>query len=167
MERKSKIINWNSQLEQLEEYCLSKNWNIEYKKGRDKDKKLDFTSVSENLIVLKKNRHPEITFYVMLHEIGHMMLCQNRKMYRERFNAVFDDFSRGSLTHKVKTVEEELDAWKIGFKLAKRLKLYVNRRKFETVKARCISTYLIWAVEQKMKKETKTNGTVIAIGDGK
>jgi len=148
-------VDWKQQISVLEEYCNNKSWTIEYR--QTKKVKSDFVAITDKKIVVRKDRRPEITFYIMLHEIGHMMLCQNRNMYNERYNAVYGSFSRASMTHKIKLVEEELDAWKIGFKLAKRLKLHVNQRKFESVKVRCISTYMIWAVEQKIKKEIEKN----------
>jgi hypothetical protein len=166
MKKQKAPKDWNNQIISLEEYCVAKNWNVEY--TNKKRKEYDYFSGAENLIVIRRDRRPEITFYIMLHEIGHMMLCQNRNMYRERYNAVFESFSKASLTHRVKTVEEELDAWKTGFKLAKRLKLYVNHRKFEQVKARCITSYMVWAVNRKLikEKESITNGSSTNITGG-
>lgn len=158
-------IDWKQQISVLEDYCNGKSWVIEYRRAQKV--KSDFAAITDKKIVIKKDRRPEITFYIMLHEIGHMMLCQNRNMYNERYNAVYDNFSRASMTHKIKLVEEELDAWKIGYKLAKRLKLYVNQRKFESVKVRCVSTYMSWAVEKKIKKENKQHDDRNNNGDSK
>lgn len=46
-----------------------------------------------------------------------------------------------------------------GFKLSKRLKLYVNRRRFEQIKSRCVTTYMMWAVDRKIKKDKKDDGS--------
>jgi len=152
---------WKSQIRILEEYCAGKGWEVEYVSRKDPN--ADSAIIHKNKWVIKKDRTTELTFYVLLHEIGHMMLCQNNRMYEERYNAVFESFGSASITHKVKRVEEELDAWKTGFKLSKRLKLYVNRRRFEQVKSRCVTTYLMWAVDRKIKKEqndgSNKNGT--------
>lgn len=148
---------WKSQLQALEEYCVGKSWEVEYVSRKDPN--ADSAIVHKNKILIKKERSNELTFYVLLHEIGHMMLCQNNRMYDERYNAVFEAFHSASLTHKIKRVEEELDAWKTGFKLSKRLKLYVNRRRFEQVKSRCVTTYLMWAVDRKIKKEKNYGST--------
>lgn len=156
---------WKSQIRVLEEYCASKGWEVEYVSRKDPN--ADSAIVHKNKLVIKKDRTTELTFYVLLHEIGHMMLCQNNRMYDERYNAVFESFGSASITHKVKRVEEELDAWKTGFKLSKRLKLYVNRRRFEQVKSRCVTTYLMWAVDRKIKKEIKEDGSNKIGSDGR
>jgi hypothetical protein len=155
---------WKSQLKVLEDYCAGKGWEVEYVSRKDPN--ADTAIVHKNKLVIKKDRTNELTFYVLLHEIGHMMLCQNNRMYEERYNAVFEAFHSASLTHKIKRVEEELDAWKTGFKLSKRLKLYVNRRRFEQVKSRCVTTYLMWAVDRKIKKE-KNDGSTKDSTDGR
>ncbi|NBP57578.1 hypothetical protein EBU71_13780 [bacterium] len=148
---------WKAQIQILENYCNDKGWDIEWVSR--KDPSADTALIDKNRIYIKKERNNELTFYILLHEIGHMMLCQNNRMYEERYNAVFEAFSRASITHKIKRVEEELDAWKTGYKLSKRLKLYVNRRRFEQIKSRCVTTYMMWAVDRKIKKDKKQNGS--------
>ncbi len=148
---------WKSQIQVLEEYCAGKGWEVEYVSRMDPN--ADTAIIHKSKIIIHKDRSKEIMFYMLLHEIGHMMLCQNNSMYTERYNAVFEAFHRASLTHKIKRVEEELDAWKTGFKLSKRLKLYVNRRRFEQIKSRCVTTYLMWAVDRKIKKDKKDDGS--------
>ena len=147
---------WKSQIQVLERYCNDKGWEVEYVSRTNPS--ADSALIGKNKLAIKKERNNELTFYILLHEIGHMMLCQNNRMYEERYNAVFEAFSSASITHKIKRVEEELDAWKTGFKLSKRLKLYVNRRRFEQIKSRCISTYLMWAVDRKIKKDKRQDG---------
>lgn len=148
---------WKSQIQVLENYCRGKGWEVEYVSRSDPN--ADSAIIHKNKVLIKKERSNELTFYILLHEIGHMMLCQNSRMYEERYNAVFEAFHSASITHKVKRVEEELDAWKTGFKLSKRLKLYVNRRRFEQIKSRCVTTYLMWAVDRKIKKDKQNDGS--------
>lgn len=102
---------WKSQILALEDYCKTKGWEVEFVSRKDPN--ADTAIIYKNKIMIQKDRSYEITFYMLLHEIGHMMLCQNNSMYEERYNAVFEAFHRASMTHKVKRVEEELDAWKL------------------------------------------------------
>lgn len=143
-------VFWKSQLEKLEEYCSNKGWTVEYRK---REPRADMAHPDTGHIIIQEDRKPEITFYYFLHELGHLILCQNDKAYQEKYDAVFNSFHTNSQTHKITRIEEELDAWKAGYKLGKRLDLFINRRKFTDIKSRCIMTYIMWTAKRKVSKE--------------
>ena len=152
MLKDSKLSNtfWKSQIEKLEGYCKNKGWTVEYKKREPRG---DTAHPETGLITIQEDRKPEITFYYFLHEIGHLLLCQNNKAYEEKYDDIFSDFSLNSQIHKITRLEEEIEAWKAGYKLGKRLDLFINKRKFTEIKSRCLTTYIMWTVKRKVDKE--------------
>lgn len=139
---------WKTQIEQLELYCEKRKWKIEYVTN---DPRSDAAVFAENKLIIQSDRKPEITFYYFLHELGHMIAFHGNKSYYDSSKEDVD-FHNSSQAHKVKCIEEEFDAWKRGLKLSKRLNLVIERKKFESIKARCITSYMMWALERKFKK---------------
>lgn len=136
---KSKSIDWLRELRKLERYCNKKGYAVIYKPV-----KLDAIYYQENRIVIGTNHSDEIALYCLLHEMGHAILFGREKTYEREFDHVYHNFSRQSMTYRLTIIQEELDAWKEGLKLANRLKIKVDRRKYEIYKTKCISTYLSW-----------------------
>jgi len=147
---------WLAQTKKLETYASNKGWKVVYTTGK-KNSEAHFWAKK---LLIEIDIKPEHTFYYFLHEIGHMLVCQNSKAYAAKYEAVYEDFHETSLTHKANRVEEEFDAWKSGRRLARRLGLKVNRREFEKIRTKCLVSYMIWVVNRKIlaaqKKKTAT-----------
>lgn len=146
--KKSQDILWLRQLRDLERYCNSKGYRVVYKK-------IDIEAVyyEKKLIVMSTKTSDEIALYCLLHELGHVKLLDRDKKYRETYSYIFENFSKTSLTHRIAILQEELDAWREGLKLAESLQIYIDRRKWEITKTKCISTYLSWVKPKKTKKK--------------
>jgi hypothetical protein len=146
------MVNWRQQISALNAYCTSKGWKVVF---TQKTPNSDFAYPEDKLITIQSDRKAEVTFYYFLHEVGHMIMCQNKLGYEEKYSAVFNDFHGNSQTYKIARIEEELEAWKTGLRLARRLDLNVNRRNYEKIKSRCVTSYLTWAVNRKFQSEVK------------
>lgn len=139
---------WQRQIKSLTDYCENKNWTVSF---RDRPGTEDQITWENRKIVLLKTRNAEQLFYVFLHEIGHMLQHQSAREFmgvstsRLGNSKLFCNRSRAST---VGTIEEELDAWKTGFRLANRLGMCVDRRNFEREKARCVMSYVDWAADR-------------------
>ena len=131
--------DWLLELRKLEHYCNKKGFAV-----LRQAVKQDAIYFQEKRIVLEDNHSDEISLYCLLHEMGHYVVL-NKKNYSNVYEHIYDNFSKSSLTHKIAILQEELDAWGEGLKLANRLGIKVNRRKYEITKSKCISTYLTWA----------------------
>jgi len=55
---------------------------------------------------------------------------------------LYAEFGNRSKVNKITMLQEELDAWKAGYKLGKRLGIHIDRFKFEKIKAKCVASYL-------------------------
>jgi len=133
-----KSIDWLLELRKLERYCNQKGYAVLYQPVPH-----DSINFIEKRIVIGDHHSDEVSLYCLLHEIGHYITLK-KKRYDVEYNEIFDGFSRSSATYKLAILQEELDAWREGLKLANRLGINVDRRKFEITKTKCIGTYLAW-----------------------
>ena len=140
---------WEKQLNTLREICKRKGWTLEESKNL---KGVDCAYPAKDKITLVLRPNIETSFYILLHEMGHMFLCDDLVTYETRFDSVFDHFTCGSLTYQMKCVEEEMEAWRLGFDLARQYNLFVDLKKFETIKAKSLVTYLTWLADKRNKR---------------
>lgn len=141
---RTKSVKWKKQVKALETYVLNKGWAVHY----DPDAKNDWADWSKKTITLKPRANNEVLFYVFLHELGHMLLFQNNRSYSSKYKEVFDEFTGSTKPISLARIEEELDAWRTGLRLAKRLNLKVDRRNFEKTKSKYAMTYITWACQK-------------------
>ena len=106
--------------------------------------------INSFLITINASQGLENRLFSLLHECGHILLCQNEKRYKEAFpgvwNGIQDKRKSRSRFFRVSVVEEEMMAWNEGLKLAKDLNIDINEDKWNKHKTDCLYTYLRWAV---------------------
>jgi len=82
----------------------------------------------------------------MLHEAGHLLVGESDSVVNGE-EEVLKKYSEKSKIHKTFTVIEEVEAWKRGLGLARRLGIPINKEKWNKDVARAIYKYMIWATE--------------------
>lgn len=93
----------------------------------------------------------EIRLATLLHECGHVIVWLRRR--RDKTKRVYGSSYREWMGAKgrcrgrtrraeLATLQEEMAAWDLGERLARRLKVRVSAAKFERVRARALLTYL-------------------------
>ena len=90
----------------------------------------------------------ESRLYALLHECGHALIRKNWNKFRTEFCAHAEhdgDGRKESKSFKISTLEEEIEAWKRGWKLAKRLNLSLNKESYSKHKNKYLMTYIKWA----------------------
>lgn len=138
------VSKWNSQIKILIEYCRKNKWDVVLsgqvedecsptgKEETDKKKR----------IYIDTKKSEETQFYSLLHEIGHMKIySKSEKWHAERY-AIGYSFKKGSLTYKINEVVEELDAWEMGEKIAKKFNLKINKKRFLKFRAESLGFYI-------------------------
>ncbi len=143
--------NWSKQFEHLKRYS-------EKKKGytvltAKTEREVDFVDLEKKVIAISEGHTPEMAFYCLLHELGHVRLQEN-KAYKDDFQRIWEDFTEESLTNRITLIHEELDAWREGLKIAKERRLKVNRHKYEILKAKYVSSFLPWVSKRMRGKDT-------------
>lgn len=137
-------IRWKAQTDVLEEYAKNKGFTVAFEKA-DGVSWIDFSSKT---IVIHNGSTEEIQFYHLMHELGHALQQANEIRYENHFMKIFNLFSVRSLSYRIKIIEEEIDAWNIGLKLAKRMGLKIQLRKYELIRARELATFLRYALKE-------------------
>jgi len=90
----------------------------------------------------------ESRLFALLHECGHALIRKNWTKFKTEFCAHAEhdgDGRKETKSLKISTLEEEFEAWKRGWKLAKRLNLRLDKDAYTKHKNKYIMTYIEWA----------------------
>lgn len=137
-------------MDRLIEFSLQHGWIIEYSNKRK-------SHYHNNIITLSKHHKPEIQYYICLHEIGHAWMLDCDFTYQDRYPEMCRKPLRyATVTYKIEKVQEEIEAWEVGKKLARSLGLRINKSKFEKIRAEYLTTYMNWAGKPRKRN---TSGT--------
>jgi len=129
-----------SDLDSLEYWANQRGYYIDF--AHDGDDSVDRVS---KIISINTTRSLETQVYILLHECGHILVYNNDKVMG--FRKIADRYEERTKISKVFTVMEEVEAWKRGKTLAKRLCISINEDKWNRDVARAIKKYMEWAVK--------------------
>ena len=95
-----------------------------------------------NFICINKNTNNKKKFYLLVHEIGHMINSLNKIEYETEHpnNSYTKIISSNVLTNEVM-------AWEEGKNLLNDLKIEYDNLYFQKIKAECINTYVLSSIE--------------------
>lgn len=116
---------------------------------RSNHKKInDEVDFDRNIVFITKRSTPLHQFYSALHECGHIII-RKRKDYQEKYKASinYNENMSGKLTLRchVEEIEEEINAWREGEKLCKKLNISLDTDKYYTYSARWVMSYIVKA----------------------
>lgn len=120
----------------------------------------------ERSITINGRLSPETQLFILLHECGHALVGerQRKQRYGNGYSAEADPYAKRTILYRVDVIDEELEAWHRGLKLAKRLGITVNVDRYNRVRAGYVKTYLQWAarpkrIRKKVSNDDKQQGT--------
>lgn len=145
-----KTINWEKQINQLIRYAGKLEYDVEILKTPGK---VSYVNLKTKQIRIFSGHSNERKFYLLLHEIGHVILFDKNRTYKNGVAYGQYNFSRNSTTYKINFLEEEIEAWKKGRELARRMKLKVTKRNFEKIKSISLASYIKLLFKEKNEKE--------------
>ncbi len=100
-------------------------------------------------ITINSKNGIETRLYSLLHECGHALVRMNKNNFTKQYPAHAevncDKRVTSSRKYKVSVLEEEVEAWKRGLRLARRLNVQVNEEKYNKLKTKCLMSYINWA----------------------
>lgn len=105
----------------------------------------------EKILEVSYRSYPEMQLYTLLHEAGHHLIwCSAPKLYKERYEKGYQRVFESDHTpqHKIDAIAEELEAWYRGWKIAKRLRLGLDKKKYTSCRDKNVRTYFRWALDQ-------------------
>lgn len=110
----------------------------------------------EKIVTINENEIPASKIISALHECGHIAIwkCRVRNPRRKLCGSTLGASNRllnkvdskMSRTERIAVVEEEIEAWNRGERLAKRLKIRVNKKLFMSGRTKALMTYQRWCV---------------------
>lgn len=129
----NKLIGW----------ITNKRWEVYF--GRYQDKMESFSRI----IHINEQQKAENQLYTLLHECGHIIVF-NRKDYKNNYptankmllSSTINKTIARSKKFKIDELFEEMDAWREGRKLAKKLKIYINEKNFNDEMYKALQTYI-------------------------
>lgn len=131
-----------SDLESLVSWCSSKKLKVAFVK------KVGATYYPNSKEVLVSSRlSPPRQVAFLIHECGHHLI--GMKEHSERFGMGYpqtDPEVTKTFHHRVSCLEEEMEAWHRGWKLAGRLGLSISREFFDEVRLECLRSYIKWSL---------------------
>lgn len=126
-------------IEKLTTFCSQHSWSVVYSHKKE-------NMFQNKVITLYAHSRIEIRYYIFLHEIGHAWLRECDFTFAERYpELVRQPLRYATATYKIAKVQEEIEAWEVGKKLALNLGLRINETKFEKIRAECLTSYMYWA----------------------
>jgi len=88
-------------------------------------------------------------YEVIFHNNSDSVIFCDKKIFIDKRSTLENQlYSILSYAYRLSVLEEEIDAWKRGKKLAKRLNIKIDEIKFEKYKAKYTMTYVDWAASK-------------------
>ena len=133
----------------LLEWIIKKGYSLE-------EGTADLYDPNSKTIFVNKRLKSGNKLYSTLHECGHLLVQQNVNSYEKRYKSqvegLFDKRKCRSVRWRIDFLKEEYDAWDRGYKLAKRLKIPINRERYYDYASKCLATYCRWVVDKEWHK---------------
>jgi len=142
--KKLKQQAFESGIEELIEWTNKKGYDIEFDYCVHDEFRAD-----DRMITISTRQGRENQLYAILHECGHLILQNNENLYNQKYpsSAKMAYFTSNkklerSPKYKVDVLTEEIDAWRKGKDLAKRLEIYIDEDKYYSVMSKCVYSYI-------------------------
>lgn len=126
-------------LNRLVDWCEKQGLSVEFR-GLD-----GLYDPDEKLITIGRKFHPETQATLLIHEIGHHLIEKNgttrhkgSRGYKVKSFAEKDK----SLLYAIEELDEEYEAWERGRKLALKLHIDFDQKRFDRVKVASLRTYI-------------------------
>jgi hypothetical protein len=131
------------QMQVLVDWCYNKRLKVVFARRANGLYERDLKQITVN-----GRLAPEAQLHVLMHECGHHLI--GRPSPEERFGVGYhadDPNVKRTTLHRVDVVDEELEAWARGLKLARRLHIEVDLERYNRTRSEYVKTYLKWAAK--------------------
>lgn len=131
---------WEHQFSMLASWLVTKGYSVS--SSPELEDQLDFESKT---ISINSRQHAENRYYTLIHECGHLLISYSSEQFQEDHPVYAfsgDIKTSRSKAYQVSLVAEEIEAWKRGRRLAKRLGLHVDDAKFDKIMTNCVMSYI-------------------------
>ena len=129
-------------LEKVVTWCRARGVSVSFEKRTD-----GVYHIGRKQISISGRLKPLNQLVVLLHECGHHLIGDGE--HHGRFGLGYsqtDPKVIRTFNHRVTILDEEMDAWYRGWKLARRLKLNLDKESFDKMRLQCLKSYLQWCM---------------------
>ncbi len=102
--------------------------------------------VPGDFIIINNRVKLQKQLYMLLHEVGHVMLRESEIHHERRFPAAVLGSRRPSRAHKIDTLREEVLAWEKGLEVAADFQIPVDDRLWHSMVTSALYKYLEWSM---------------------
>ena len=137
--------DWNRQFSEVENWLTTKGYVV--KQFTDAE---DSIVWGDKTVYINSRNHPETRYYTLLHECGHLLIAQTAKQWSRdvpMYASVEDARVERSKAYRVSLVAEEIEAWKRGRRLAKKLNHRIDDVKYDKQITENVFSYIEAAAE--------------------
>ena len=150
--KSNKLIRDMASIEKLAivvSWCEERKLEVFFGKGPNGEYHHD-----ERFITINGRLAPESQLFVLLHECGHALIGERhrKERYGNGYSASELPHVQKTLLYRIDVVDEELEAWHRGLKLARRLGIEVNVDRYNRTRAEYVKSYLQWATQPANQK---------------
>ncbi len=140
-------MDYQWSIDELVFWSLGKGYSVDFvKKAENSICEID------KYIVINSLSSKENQFYSLLHECGHILVNKDSGVFD--IKRKLKSLEESSSKFKTIRVIEEIEAWKKGYHLAKKLKLPVDDEKWHQDMTKAIGKYICWAAGDKKYNST-------------
>jgi hypothetical protein len=143
-------MDWTIHINNIIYWANGKGYHVEITEGGD-----DSICPDSKTIEINSASKPEIQVIRLLHECGHALIFDNGSSFNFKEKR---SYSESSVGYKVFAVIEEVEAWKRGKDLAKRLNIPIEDCEWEKDMVRALKKYINWASDLKEKIKDDKDG---------
>lgn len=137
-------LNTKQALSKIETWLDKKGFVLCKSKNRTIEDEVDF---ERKVVFLSLRSKPIYQVYSILHECGHVII-RGRKSYKEDFKShieVCENGARPTFRSSIEEVEEEINAWREGERLAKKLSIELDREEYYKYSSKWVMGYIVLA----------------------
>lgn len=138
-------MDWTIHIENLTNWANDRGYHVEMVKNGD-----DSICHISKTIEINSSSKPSVQAIRLLHECGHALIFDNGSKFNFKEKR---EYSKNTVAYKVFAVIEEVEAWKRGKELAKRLDIPIEEAEWEADMVRALKKYINWASDLKEKND--------------
>lgn len=145
---------WQNYINKVVRWAKTRSYDVEFHPNYD-DKMDD----CDKIVYISTRFNSEIQLYGLLHECGHLLIRKNKSRYNKTY-PVTKNYTQSihkgiakSKRYQVDIIAEEIDAWRVGKNLAKRLKIGINEDNYNSEMGKYVYYYVEDAYKTVKKKK--------------
>tara|TARA_B100001287_G_C22612354_1_gene495779 strand:+ start:359 stop:778 length:420 start_codon:yes stop_codon:yes gene_type:complete len=133
--------DYNEEYEKVKSWAKSKGYYVS-----ENNKNRDMVCFEERIIYINSRQSYENMLYAIIHESGHILTNNNIKYFLEKHPIYPYHITDGRVTkskkYSVCLISEELEAWKRGLGLAKKLNIKIDKNNFFKIMIDSVWSYI-------------------------